>query len=136
MRDAQGVAGASKDTGAVMVCVTRQKACERLIKAGAKLSREAGDELLVVHVAKTRANFLGSANEAEALEALYQTANDFGADLTVLRSEDVAGTLVQFAQGHRALQIVMGAPPKSGDNALVRELQLRLPDVEFHVLES
>ena len=45
----------------VLVCVTKQKTCERLIKTGARLAKEAGDaELLVVHVLHRDDNILGN----------------------------------------------------------------------------
>lgn len=122
--------------GDVMVCVTRQKTCQRLIKFGAKIAGERGAGLYVVHVAKANTNFLGSSNEAEALETLFQTANDYGADMTVLKSEDVPDTLAKFAQTHQVGHMVMGAPPKGADNALVRTVELRLPSVQFHIMEG
>lgn len=128
--------GKTQSLGDVMVCVTRQKTCQRLIKFGAKVATEQCAELLVVHVARAKTNFLGSSNEAEALEILFQTANDYGADMTVLKSEDVVNTLIQFAKNHQVGHMVMGAAPKGADNALVRTVELLLPEVQFHIMES
>ena len=57
----------------VLVCVTKQKTCERLIKTGARLAKEAGDaELLVVHVLHRDDNILGNMMQGDALEFLFQ----------------------------------------------------------------
>lgn len=83
----------------VMVCVTGQKNCERLIREGAQIAaiREVG--VHVVHVAHEGERFMGSAeNEAEALEYLLRRSNDVGADMTVLHAKDPKGALCEYAQ--------------------------------------
>ncbi len=54
----------------VLVCVTGQRSCERLIVIGAQLAAQARQPLIVLHVARAGGNVLGSKNEAEALEYL------------------------------------------------------------------
>ena len=71
----------------VMVCVTRQKTCERLIRVGKKLVNGSEGELVVVHVSRVGDNFLGSNDEGEALDYLFQEAKNAGANLTVIRSD-------------------------------------------------
>ncbi len=41
----------------VMVCVTQQKTCERLILEGHKLIKSEEDKLYVIHVVSERENF-------------------------------------------------------------------------------
>ena len=82
----------------IMVCVTRQKTCERLIRMGEKIANHSKGELSVVHVAKMGTNFLDNPHEGEALEYLFQISKHAGADLSVLRSDNVVNTLVKFAK--------------------------------------
>ena len=57
----------------VLVCVTGQKSCERLIEEGASIAQEHNIELSVVHVAKTGNNFLGSTSGITEAEASAKT---------------------------------------------------------------
>ncbi len=126
-----------KQRDKIMVCVTRQKTCERLIKVGKKLSTKVEGELKVVHVAKTGDNFLGNPDEGEALDYLFQISKTAGADMTVLRAEDVVDKLVEFAEKNDVDVIVLGEGPRSkGDENIIRKLELNLPNVEIRVIPA
>ncbi|MDO4741485.1 MAG: universal stress protein UspA [Eubacteriales bacterium] len=103
----------------VLVCVTGQRTCERLIKSGAELTGGAEGSLSVVHVARTGQHFLGSEDEASALEYLYQVSRDYGADMSLMHSDDVCGAIVAAAKKRESAVIILGAPKKN-----VRGLQL------------
>ena len=116
----------------VMVCVTGQKNCERLIREGAQIAaiREVG--VHVVHVAHEGERFMGSAeNEAEALEYLLRRSNDVGADMTVLHAKDPKGALCEYAQRNRLGCVVLGVAPGPDALACARALEAKLPGVEI-----
>ncbi|MDR2133253.1 MAG: universal stress protein UspA [Clostridiales Family XIII bacterium] len=92
----------------VMVCVTQQKTCDRLIKYGRELLEGKTGELLVIHVADGRYGILGSSREGEALDYLYEKAKEYGASLTVLKSDDVLAALVEQARKNDACIVVLG----------------------------
>lgn len=115
-----------------MVCVTVQKNCERLIRQGASLSSE--DGLHVVHVVKTGGAVLGAQSDAEALDYLYRAASTYGAEMDMLRADDVIGTLVGFAQRHDVAYLVIGAPAERGRQDVEKQLRARLPDVRIFVI--
>lgn len=98
----------------VMVCVTQQKTCDRLIKQGADLLGEDDGELFVIHVAKYGFNFLGNSKEGEALEYLFEKSKEYGANLTVVRSNDVSKTLVELTEKHNITHVIMGESTESG----------------------
>ncbi len=98
-------------TPSVMVCVTTQKACERLIEAGAEAAQPSQSPLHVVHVAGSRQHFFNSENEGAAMEHLFNVSKQYGADMTVLRSDDVAVTLADYAREHYAQLIIFGQSP-------------------------
>lgn len=97
----------------IMVCVTGQKTCQRLINRGIEEKKSERDQLFIIHVAHKDYNFLGKSAENEALEYLYERAMAAGANLNVEKSEDVLGTLGEIANENKIDVIVVG---ESGEN--------------------
>lgn len=120
--------------GSVLVCVTGQLSCERLIVAGVRAAQERGARTVVLHVARTGNRVLGYANEAEALEYLFQVSASHGADMTVIRSDDVVGVIEAQARTFDARVIVAGRAADYSGWDLLDELSGRMPDVEFNIL--
>ena len=118
----------------IMVCITRQKTCERLIRMGKEIADHSKGELSVVHVAKIGTNFLDNPHEGEALEYLFQISKHAGADLTVLRSDNVVNTLVKFAKENNISVLIVGESPSiQNKNNIIHQLRRRLPNVEIIV---
>ena len=121
----------------VMVCVTRQKTCERLIKIGQKLVNGQDGTLNVVHVTKTGVHVLGNPDEGEALEYLFQVSKEAGADMTVLRSDNILNTLLDFAKKNQITEIVMGESPDPNSNdSIIHNMEYMLPGIKFNVIPS
>ena len=59
-------------SGGVMVCVTGQRSCERLINHGAKRKKD-DQKLFIVHCVQTGHNFMNTTFEADAIEYLNTT---------------------------------------------------------------
>lgn len=124
----------------IMVCITQQKTCERLIQYGYAFLKQneptEDDQLFIIHVAHYQFNFLGNSKEGVALEYLYEKSLEYGANLTVVRSDDVFSTLVDLIKKNEITHVVLGA---SGDvqsnNNIVRKLQEAVnPTVEFIIV--
>ncbi len=113
----------------IMVCVTQQKTCERLIQFGHQLLNENKEtepgELFIIHVAHYQFNFLGNNKESVALEYLYEKALEFGANLTVVRSNDVISTLADLIHKNKITHVVAGA---SGDAQSNSNMMTKLQD--------
>lgn len=120
----------------IMVCVTQQKTCERLIKRGAELRDQYDGELFVIHVAKEGWNFLGKTKEGDALDYLFEKAKNYGANLTVIRSQDVLETLKELTEKNSIDMIVLGESTENDANKnMVNNLGKRLPKkVEFEIV--
>ncbi len=120
----------------VMVCVTKQKTCERLIHNGSDYIEKEGDTLYVVHVVNTDESFLNKQNDGEALEYLFEVSKKAGADLTVLRSNDIPRAMIDFALDNNITHVIMGkSPDENEDNYnLPRRLQKELGDIDFKLL--
>ncbi|MGI5885608.1 MAG: universal stress protein [Candidatus Spyradocola sp.] len=120
--------------GRVLVCVTGQKSCERLIHAGADIAAQTGAELSVVHVAKLGSNFLGSASEGPALEYLFEISKNYNADMMLLRNDDVVNTIAAHARKIGAQTVVIGGSVQKRGNRLAHALTAALPDLDVRVL--
>ena len=111
----------------IMVCVTKQKTCELLINYGKKLKSSDEDQLFVIHVAEDKYHFLGSEKEGEALEFLYEKAKEAGASLTVEKSEDVIGTLIDIVDRHQITEVIAGqSGDPEGEDGFLRRFQRSL----------
>lgn len=118
----------------IMVCVTQQKTCERLITAGYKKITNDKDKLFIVNVVNQEDTFLNTSNDGDALEYLFGVSTEAGADLTVIRSENVIGSMCNFAKEHKITHVVLGASPHGGgidDHPVARKLKETVPESEF-----
>lgn len=119
----------------ILVCVTQQKTCERLILKAAELRDGFKSELFVIHVAKNEWLFLDSKKESEALEYLYNVSKSVGASMTVQKSDEIVRTIADFSKENRIRHIVMGeSPGDHKENIFSRELKKMLNNVEIHVV--
>lgn len=100
----------------ILVCVTQQKTCEKLIKKGYSL-RESNDygEMFIINVVRENENFLYNQSDSEALEYLFSIARKVEADLTVIRDDDVIKTLADYIFNNDVSCVVMGVSPEGKD---------------------
>ena len=120
----------------VLICVTGQISCERLIHAGVEIAQRAGGTAYVLHVAQEGRSMLGYKHEPEALEYLFGVSVKHGADMVVVHSADVKGAIEQRAKELNAGTIVAGRALNYGGWDLLDEIQLRLPDVRMEIFST
>ena len=79
---------------------------------------------------------MGSPFEGDAVEYLFTAAQLAGAELILLRADDVEDALVNYAETKHINTIVMGASPSNGSDKESMEvrLQRRLPKVEVDIV--
>lgn len=125
------------DTKNILVCVTQQKNCERLINKAHELVNECKGNLHVINVVKNDLNFLDSIKESEALEYLFGISKSIGANLTVLKSDDIAGTIAQYTDENHINCIILGkSPSENKENHFFKKLKILLRnDVEIKILQ-
>lgn len=112
----------------VMVCVTQQRTCDRLIRYGHEFLGEAQGELFIIHVAHDQIKFLGNSKEGEALEYLYEKALEFGANLTVVRSANVLDTLADLAEKNQITHIILGESAEQNNRSVINRLRSKIKD--------
>ncbi len=122
----------------IMVCVTQQKTCERLICKGSEIRDKNNGELYVIHVAKEGGHFLGKTKEGDALEYLFQKSKDYGANLTVIRSHDVLKTLKEQTEKYNIDLIILGESNENiQNNNVVTNLEKSLKsDMKFEIVAT
>jgi K+-sensing histidine kinase KdpD len=120
----------------VLVCVTQQKSCERLIEYGVSLVNSDKDELHVIHVVKENWKYFGQLEEKDALDYLFDVAKKNSAMLTVMKAKDIESTLSGFAAKHKITDIVMGESlEKTEQQNMIHRLQDQLDiKVRFNVI--
>jgi len=111
----------------VLVCVTGQYDCDRLIEAGFELAVEKGWELHVLSV-RPPVSDLGSASDE--IEHLYRTAKDLGADMTLTFAVSAPHSAADFARRTNARLVVTGMPD-SRPNGFVLTLHEIMPKLRM-----
>lgn len=130
-----------------LVCITKQKTCERLIKNAVTSIRNQNirnqniehqnSELFVIHVVKNEWKFLNNPREGEALEYLFGISKSVGATLTVLRSDDIIQTISDFTVENNIGTIFLGESPNdNSENSFNNEIHKKIPNIELIVVSS
>lgn len=103
---------------AVLVCVTRQHACRHLIYQGAQIAKRNNYRLLVLSVQPRQSlTLMGD----DALEALFMTATEFGAEMSVYYSANELETADAFIRRNKIACVVTGRP--SGEGGFIEHLR-------------
>lgn len=126
-------------TEKIMVCVTEQKTCERLIQKGLELSRASSAEIFVLHIAVRNAKVIENPEAAEALEYLFEQSKEYGASVSILKSDNIKETLVDFAINNEITHIIMGQTRLSDEkDSVIFQLKkdLSYTDVKISVIPA
>jgi K+-sensing histidine kinase KdpD len=109
-----------------LVCVTGQRDCDRLIRAGKKIAEESATSLQVLCVQPTSAGFETNCSE---LEYLRQTARDAKAEMTVYFNDEAVLIAVGFAKQIGAAHLVTGMAeaPVNGFIEMIHKLLPKIP---------
>ncbi len=111
----------------VLVCVTGQYDCDRLINVGYEKAQRMNCDLhvLCVHTPISNASFL-----SDEIEYLYQKAKTLGADMTIAFNNNAPHTTADFAKKINAKVIVTGMPDNR-ENGFVDTLHGLLPKTQI-----
>lgn len=119
-------------SASVLVCVTGQRDCDRLIRAGKELADQKGWPVQVLCVLPTAA-----AGQAlcEELEYLRSTARDYQADMNIYFHDDSAGCAAQVARSYHARIIFTGMAAEP-INGLIDRLRRLLPQTPIAMVDK
>ena len=116
----------------VLVLVTLQRACARLIRRGAELALRQHSALHVLHVVtKGMAGTAAYNLDAQTLDYLYALCGEAGAEMTVLTAEVPVTAMAEFASQQGVRQIVMGGGERA--EGIAETLAQLLPGVQVMI---
>ncbi len=117
----------------VMVCVTQQETCSRLIEAGARIANENNLPLSVISVFKESSGM--DANNGGALENLFICAQKYGASMNVYFNDSPALVIAVAAKKNHASTLVTGFPAE-GSSGFIARIHEILPDLPITMVDS
>ena len=124
----------------IMVCVTGQMRCKRLLSYALDLQKDKEQEVYLVHVSVTEnKNFTDS---MDALEYLYDQAVKNGASLSVLKPKTtILDTLVDFIKKNHVVSVVMGETREAiSENSMIERLKKKAKEsdmeIEIHIVKK
>lgn len=111
----------------VLVCVTGQYDCDRLIQAGFEQAQELSCDLhvLCIHTPMNDISRL-----SDEIEYLYRTAKELGADMTIAFDKNAPKFAAGFARKINARHLVTGMPDNR-PNGFVLTLHEMLPRLQI-----
>ena len=122
----------SQSSANVLVCVTDQPSCRRMILAGDTIARRSGIPVKVVTILPPGAV---SPRTADTLQTLYNIAGKLGAEMTVYFNDEPALTAAVHARKTNAVHIVSGSPGAQS-NLFVETIKSLLPEVPLSVVDE
>lgn len=123
------------DAETVLVCVTDQTSCGRLIRYGRQRADETGSLLRVLHVRTREKTMMGNPDITSALNDLYSQAREAEAEMEIVSSQDVEGTIADYARKCRASLVVLGETPRDRFPPMADRLSPRLPGMPMEVVK-
>lgn len=123
------------DAETVLVCVTDQTSCGRLIRYGRQRADETGSLLRVLHVRTREKTMMGNPDIPSALNELYALSREAEADMEIVASQDVEGTIADYARKCHASLVVLGETPRDRFPPMAERLTPRLPGMQMEVIK-
>lgn len=117
----------------VVVCVTPQESCTRLIEAGARIAAEEHLPLVVLSVFRESSGF--NANEGGALENLFECAKKFDARMNVYFNNSPALVVAVAAKKLGAVNLVTGFPAE-GSSGFIGRVHDILPELIITMVDK
>ncbi|MBQ3045286.1 MAG: hypothetical protein IJD49_05000 [Clostridia bacterium] len=123
----------NKKQPCIMVCVTPQQSCQRLIEAGARIAREEGLPLSVISVFKESSGL--NANEGGALEELFQCTKKYNANMDIFFNDSPALVVAVSAKKNNAATLVTGFPAE-GSSGFIARIHEILPELPITMVDD
>ena len=120
----------------VLVCVTEQAQCVRLISKGRALADARGAHLLVLHVRTRQKTMMGNPDISAALNQLYADARAADAEMEIIASPEVEKTICEYVRAQQAACLVIGESPRDSRPTMREKLSACLPDVDIVTVPS
>ena len=115
----------------ILVLVTNQFQCERLIRTGRKIADLTGTPIYVINVQHRGDRF--EANP-EALQHLFDVSKRNSAEMKVYFAENPYDQICEIITEYKAKHVITGIPV--GEDSLVHQLWRTYPDINFYTVTT
>lgn len=102
----------------IMVCVTPQKSCRRLVERGAERAKETNGEFCVVYVNKNN-DISDDLKKNKVLLELFDLAQKMGGRVSILVGKKISNTLAEFAEENDISEIIVGQSFRSALDVII-----------------
>lgn len=131
----------------IIVCVTEQSCCDRLILAGYRLSKQWNEPLRVITVRPKRMGRCDADHDcwlgSPELEYLADVCHSVDADLYFMFDDHPDRAVIRYIEEHQPSAVVTGVPPAGTVSAFNTALQARFPglticpvDADGHLIQT
>lgn len=110
----------------VLVCVTDQESCDRLIYAGRALAHLEGIDLKVICVRPKKAERWLASDE---VEYLFNVAKELEAEMLVFFNDNAAETVAAYVREGGVSYVLVGMPPEPDNSIFITTLKDQCPGV-------
>ncbi len=117
----------------VLVCVTDQIKCDRLIRSGRLIADSFLLDLKVINV-ETSASY--GDNAGLGIEHLYKTSSQYGAEMTVYYDSDALESVQSYIRGNNVEHIVTGVPTSLDGSPFIEGLIAAFPKVPLTIVSE
>ncbi len=117
----------------IIVCVTPQESCTRLIEAGAGIAEKEGLPLVVLSVFRESSGL--NANEGGALENLFECAKKYNASMNVYFNNSPALVAAVASKKLGAVNLVTGFP-EEGSSGFIGRIHEILPELTITMIDK
>ena len=115
----------------ILVCVTDQPQCSRLIHQGREWANQKGARLQVLHVRTRQKTMMGNPDIGAALNQLYADARAAEAEMEIIASSEVEKTIADYARKEQVTGIVIGSSPGNERLPMSERLKALMPGIEI-----
>lgn len=122
----------NKKQPCVMVCVTQQESCSRLIEAGARIAKEENLPLSVISVFKESSGM--NANDGGVLENLFGCAQKYNASMNIYFNDSPALVVAVAAKKNNASTLVTGFPAE-GSSGFIARIHEIVPEITITMVD-
>lgn len=117
----------------VLVCVTDQESCGRLIESGRKLADLVAKPLKVICVRPRRAeSWFGS----EEVEFLFNRAKELNAEMIIIFHNYAVNAIADYIRAHDVDSVIVGMPPQPGQSIFISGLEEQFPGLPIIALDE
>jgi K+-sensing histidine kinase KdpD len=115
-----------EDVSMVLVCVTDQESCGRLIEAGRQLADLADMSLKVICVRPHRMeSWFGS----DEVEFLFNRSKQLDAEMIIVFHDYAVEAVAEYIRSNDIHYIIVGTPPEPGQSIFITGLEDQFPQI-------